>query len=50
MGDVKLRGFQRTYVRRVRLIQKHGEFAEHGTGSVTLAISTPSFRLRPRPL
>src|SRR5437899_8069559 len=26
----KLRGFQRTYVRRVRLIQQHGEFAEHG--------------------
>src|SRR5439155_26650088 len=26
----KLRGFQRKYVRRVRLIQQHGEFAEHG--------------------
>src|SRR3984893_16481765 len=32
IGDVKLRGFQRTYIRHVRLIQKHGEFAEHGTG------------------
>ena len=32
IGDVKLRRFQRTYVRRVRLIQQHGEFAEHSTG------------------
>jgi hypothetical protein len=24
IGDVKLRGFQRTYVRGVRLIQQHG--------------------------
>src|SRR5258705_13706209 len=32
IGDVKLRGFQSTYIRRVRLIEKHGEFAEHGTG------------------
>jgi hypothetical protein len=29
---VKLRRCHRTYIRRVRLIQKHGEFAEHGTG------------------
>jgi len=32
IGDVKLRGFQRTYVRRMRLIQQHGEFAEYGAG------------------
>src|SRR5258708_14414118 len=32
IGDVKLRGFQSTYIRRVRLIEKRGEFAEHGTG------------------
>jgi hypothetical protein len=31
IGDMKLRGFKRTYIRRVRLIQQHGEFAEHGT-------------------
>src|SRR5262249_29294860 len=30
IGDVKLRGFKRTYIGRVRLIQQHGEFAEHG--------------------
>jgi len=28
---MKLRGFKRAYVRRVRLIQKHREFAEDGT-------------------
>jgi hypothetical protein len=32
IGDVKLRGFQSTYIRRVRLIEKRGDFAEHGTG------------------
>ena len=32
VGDVKLRGFQRTHVRGVWLIQQHGEFAEHGAG------------------
>src|SRR5262249_35593876 len=26
---MKLRGFKRTYIGRVRLIQQHGEFAEH---------------------
>src|SRR6266436_7114461 len=31
IGDVKLTGFQRTHVRRVRLIQQHREFAEDGT-------------------
>src|SRR5262245_12980393 len=31
VGDMKLRGFKRTYIRRVRLIQQHGEFAEDGT-------------------
>src|SRR6516165_8042246 len=30
IGDMKLRGFKRTYIGRVRLIQQHGEFAEHG--------------------
>ena len=29
-GDMKLRGFQGTHVRGVRLIQQRGEFAEHG--------------------
>src|SRR5215467_3756916 len=28
---MKLRGFKRTYIGRVRLIQQHGEFAEDGT-------------------
>jgi len=32
IGHVKLRGLQRSYIRRVRLIEKHGEFAKHGTG------------------
>jgi hypothetical protein len=32
IGNVKLRGFQSAYIRRVRLIEKRGEFAEHGTG------------------
>src|SRR5262249_28702618 len=27
---MKLRGFKRAYIGRVRLIQQHGEFAEHG--------------------
>src|SRR5262249_35244296 len=27
---MKLRGVKRTYIGRVRLIQQHGEFAEHG--------------------
>jgi hypothetical protein len=31
IGDVKLRGFQCTHVRAVRLIQQRREFAEHGT-------------------
>src|SRR6266481_312881 len=31
IGDVKLRGLHSTYIRRVRLIQQRGEFAEHGT-------------------
>jgi hypothetical protein len=31
IGDVKLRGFQCTHVRTVRLIKQHREFAEHGT-------------------
>ena len=31
IGDMKLRGFQRMYIRRVRLIQQYGEFAEDGT-------------------
>jgi hypothetical protein len=43
IGDVKLGGFQCTYVRGVRLIQQYGEFAEQAPGSVTLAISRPSF-------
>ena len=30
IGDMKLRGFKRAYIGRVRLIQQHGEFAEHG--------------------
>src|SRR5262245_53726875 len=30
IGDMKLRGFKRTYIGRVGLIQQHGEFAEHG--------------------
>src|SRR5262249_9595810 len=30
IGDMKLRGFKR-YIRRVRLMQQHGEFAEDGT-------------------
>jgi hypothetical protein len=28
---MKLRGFKRMYIRRVRLIQQHREFAEDGT-------------------
>src|SRR5205823_13664587 len=31
IGDVKLRDFERAHIRRVRLIQQYGEFAEHGT-------------------
>src|SRR5262249_61669460 len=31
IGDMKLRGFKRMYIRRVRLIQQRGEVAEDGT-------------------
>jgi hypothetical protein len=32
IDDVELQGLQRTHVRRVRLIEQHGELAEHSTG------------------
>src|SRR6516225_1736927 len=43
IGDMKLRGFKRTYIGRVRLIQQHESSPNTAPGSVTLAISTPSF-------
>jgi ABC-type uncharacterized transport system substrate-binding protein len=55
---MKLRGFKRTYIRRVRLIQQHGEFAEDGTrlhhpGDLNAFFSTetlPSLRISSRPV